>query len=111
MNEDAVEVIVRAQRIVYAAGWRLCEEMALQRLAGTRGIAHTPLEPRSDVIQLVAYDGQHVGHVRLDGPHGRQECWVAVRKGQARAVGSYGSAAAAAAALRPDLDGTISEER
>jgi hypothetical protein len=99
MDEDALELIRQAERIVYMSGWRLQEEMVLQQLAGTRGVARAPLEPRSDVIQLVTYDGQHLGHVRLDGPHGPQERWVAVMKGRGRSVGTYGSAEDAAKAL------------
>ena len=89
---------LRAERIVYAA-WRIWEEMALERLAGTRGMAHTPLEPRSDVIQLVAYDGQHLGHVRRDAQRPPGECWVAVAVREARSCGRYRTAEAAARGL------------
>ena len=63
------------------------------------GLALAWLEPRSDAIQLVAYDGEHLGHVRREGARGPDERWVAVLKAQARQVASFGSAAAAAAAL------------
>jgi len=98
-NDDGLEVIRQAERIVWAAGWHLQEQEALRQLAGTRGLACARLEPRSDVIQLVTYDGEHLGHVRREGPAGPDERWVAVLKQQARQVGTYGSAAAAAAAL------------
>ena len=98
-DDDAVEVIRQAERIVWAAGWHIQEQSVLEELAGTRGLARARLEPRSDVIQLVAYDGEHLGHVRREGPPGPDERWVAVLKHQARQVGTYGSAAAAAAAL------------
>jgi hypothetical protein len=99
MDDDACEVIHQAERIVWSAGWRLQEDRALRQLADTRGLACARLEPRSDVIQLVTYDGEHLGHVRREGLHGRDERWVAVRKDQARQVGSYDSAEAAAVAL------------
>lgn len=98
-DDDALEVIQQAERIVWAAGWRLQEQSVLQQLAGTRGLACARLEPRSCVIQLVAYDGEHLGHVRRDGPAGPDEQWVAVLKDQPRQVGTYGSACAAAWAL------------
>jgi hypothetical protein len=97
--DDAREVIREAERAVYAASWRLREETVLRQLAGTRGLAFAPLMPGTDVIQLVTYDGEHLGHVRLDGPRGPGERWVAVRKKQARPVGSYPSAQPAAQAL------------
>ena len=77
----------------------MLEEITLQGLAGTRGLRWAPLEPRSDVIQLVAYDGEHLGHVRREGPRGPEKRWVAVPKLPGRAVGCYGSALAAAEAL------------
>ena len=98
-DDEALEVIRRAERIVWAAGWHMQEQDALRPLAGTRGLAHARLEPRSDVIQLVTYDGEHLGHVRREGPPGPDERWVAVLRHQARQVGTYGSAGAAAAAL------------
>jgi hypothetical protein len=98
-DDDILEVIRQAERIVWAAGWHLQEQDVLRQLAGTRGLARARLEPRSDGIQLVTYDGEHLGHVRREGPAGPAERWVAVLKQQARQVGTYGSAAAAAAAL------------
>jgi protein-disulfide isomerase-like protein with CxxC motif len=52
-GDDALEVIHRAERIVWAAGWRLQEQTVLEQLAGTCGLGRARLEPRSDVIQLV----------------------------------------------------------
>jgi hypothetical protein len=49
MDDDAITVILQAERIIYRAGWRLLEERALAGLAGTRGLRRAPLEPRSDV--------------------------------------------------------------
>jgi hypothetical protein len=90
-------VIRQAERIVWAAGWHVQEQDVPQQLAGTRGLARARLEPRSDVIQLVTYDSEHIGHVRREGPPGQEEQWVAVLRHQARLVGTYGSAGAAAA--------------
>ncbi len=98
-DDDMLHVIREAERIVWAAGWRLQEQLALERLAGTRGLACARLELRSPAIQLVTYDGRHLGHVRRDGPAGPEERWVAVLKDQARQIGTYGSPVAAAAAL------------
>ena len=69
-DDDAAEVIHQAERIVWAAGWHLQEQSVLRQLAGTRGLACGRLEPRSDAIQLVTYDGEHLGHVRRDGSRG-----------------------------------------
>jgi protein-disulfide isomerase-like protein with CxxC motif len=38
-GDDALDVIHRAERIVWVAGWRLQEQVVLQQLAGTRGLA------------------------------------------------------------------------
>jgi hypothetical protein len=92
-------VIRAAERIVWAAGWHLQERSVLEELADTRGLARARLEPRSDAIQLVTYDGEHLGHIRREGLAGPGERWVAVLKQQARQVGTYGSADAAAVAL------------
>lgn len=98
-EDTAGEVIRRAERIVLAAGWELQEHSVLQQLAGTRGVARARLEPRSEVIQLVTYDGEHLGHVRREGRNGPAERWVAVARDRARRIGQYASAAAAADAL------------
>jgi hypothetical protein len=97
-DDDVLEVIRQAERIVWAAGWHMQEQTVLEQLAGTHGLARARLEPRSDAIQLVAYDGEHLGHVRRDGPGGAGERWVAVLKYGAQ-LGAYGSAPDAAAAL------------
>lgn len=99
MDDDVLEVVHQAERIVWAAGWRLQEDSVLEQMAGTHGLWWSRLEPRSDVIQLVTYDGEHLGHVRREGPAGPDERWVAVRKDQAQRVGVYASVGAAAAAL------------
>ena len=46
-DDDMLQVIREAERIVWAAGWHLQEQLALERLAGTRGLACARLEPRS----------------------------------------------------------------
>jgi ATPase subunit of ABC transporter with duplicated ATPase domains len=48
---------------------------------------------------ILAWDGEHLGHVRRDGRCPPGECRVAVPKAQARPCGRYGNAQAAAAAL------------
>lgn len=98
-GDDATNVIGEAERTVYHAQWRIWEELALEYLACTRGLARAPLVPGSDVIQLVTYDGEHLGHVRPDGQCPPGECWVAVAVREARPCGRYGSAEAAALAL------------
>ena len=98
MDENSLEAVREAERIVWAAGWRLQEEAVLGRLTGTAGLARARLEPHSDVIQLVAFDGEHLGHVRRETDPGHEQ-WVAVLKDRQRHVGTYPSAAAAAEAL------------
>jgi len=98
-DDDALEVIREAERTVYHAQWRIWEELILEHLACTRGLARAPLVPGSDVIQLVTWDGEHLGHVRRDGQCPPGECWVAMLKGQARPCGRYSNARAAAATL------------
>jgi hypothetical protein len=99
MDEEAIAVILQAERIIYRAGWRLLEETALERLARTRGLRRAPLEPRSEVIQLVTYDGEHIGHIRCDRASSPGQTWVAVAQPRGRPVGSYRSAQEAAEAL------------
>jgi hypothetical protein len=81
-----------AERIVWVTGWRQAEERALSQLAGTSGLACARLDPRSEVIQLVTYDGEHLGHVRRDGTGGPEGAWVAVRKDSGSPIGRFGSA-------------------
>ena len=95
-DDDALEVIREAERTVYHAQWRIWEELILEHLACTRGLARAPLVPGSDVIQLVTWDGEHIGHVRRDTTQPAGGCWVAVALGQARPYGRYDSAKAAA---------------
>lgn len=71
----------------------------LGRLAGIKGVARAPLEAGSEAIQLVAYDGEHLGHVRRESGSGHATRWVAVRKDRARRIGVYPTATAAADAL------------
>jgi hypothetical protein len=99
MDDDVLAVIVRAERIIYRAAWRLLEESALAGLAGTPGLRRAPLEPRSDVIQLVTFDGEHIGHIRCDRAAPVGQIWVAVSRPNGRPVGSYRSAGEAAEAL------------
>jgi hypothetical protein len=99
MDEEAIAAILRAERIIYRASWRLLEEAALERLACTHGLRCSPLEPQSDVIQLVTYDGQHIGHIRRERAAATGRTWVAVAQPRGRLVGSYRSAQAAAEAL------------
>jgi hypothetical protein len=89
MDDNAIAVILQAERIIYRASWRLLEEAALEGLARTRGLRRAPLEPRSDVIQLVTFDGEHIGHIRLDCTAAAGQTWVAVPQPSGRPVGSY----------------------
>ena len=67
-----VDVIRDAERIVCREKWRICEERAAQRLAGTTSLKWTRLFRESAVIQVVAVDGVVVGRIRHNG--GR---WIA----------------------------------
>ncbi len=98
-GDDAVEVVREAERTVYHTQWRVWEELALEQLAWTAGLARAPLLPGSEAIQLVTWNGEHIGHVRRDGPPGPDRCWVAVAVKQARPCGQYDSAEAAAREL------------
>lgn len=99
MLVDPLEAVREAERIVWAAGWHFQEQDVLARLAGTKGLARARLETRSEAIQLVAYDGEHLGHVRRESQAGQAKRWVAVLKDRARRVGVYPTADAAAEAL------------
>jgi len=99
MRDDAERAVQSAERIIWAAGWRLQEGEVLRQLAGTMGLARGRLDPRSDVIQLVTYDGEHLGHVRRDSSAGPGPEWVAVPKDGTRLREPYVSALAAAVAL------------
>ncbi len=104
MDEDAIAVIQQAERIIYRTGWALLEEAALEDLARTRGLCRAPLVPRSDVIQLVTYNGEHIGHIRRDGVGRPGQTWVAVPASGGRPSGSYRSADEAAEALARPSD-------
>jgi hypothetical protein len=95
-SDDADEVVREAERAVYHTQWRIWEELALEQLAGTAGLGRMPLVPGSEMIQLVTWDGEHIGHVRRDTAHPTGECWVAVALRQSRPCGRYDSAEAAA---------------
>jgi hypothetical protein len=99
MNETPA--LAGPDRIIWATGWRAQEESVLRRLAGTRGLVCAPLEPYSDLIQLVTFDGEHLGHVRLDRLHDLRERWVAVSRATAdpRPADGYATARDAATAL------------
>jgi hypothetical protein len=99
MDDDATTVIRQAERIIYQASWHTAEKAALTGLAGTSGLRRAPLEPRSDVIQLVTYDGEHLGHIRRDSASATGETWAAVRRLTGRTIGSYPTARDAAQAL------------
>jgi len=99
MDDDAAAVIRQAERIIYQASWHVLEEVALACLAGTRGLRWAPLEPRSDAIQLVTHDGEHLGHLRRDSGSTTPGTWVAVRRLTGRAIGCYPAAQDAAQAL------------
>jgi hypothetical protein len=99
MDDDAMAAIQQAECIIYRASWRMLEETALAALVRTRGLRRAPLEPRSEVIQLVTCDGEHIGHIRRDDAAGPAPAWVAVPQVRRRATGRYGSAQEAAEAL------------
>lgn len=81
---------------VLALQW---EELALEQLAARPGLARAPLIPGSDAIQLVTFDGEHLGHVRRETLGASRRCWMAVAVKQARPCGWYASAEAAARGL------------
>jgi hypothetical protein len=107
MDENSLKAVCEAERIVWAEGWRLQEQAVLSRLTGTAGLTCARLEPRSEVIQLVAFDGAHLGHVRRETGPGREQQWVGVLKDRARRIGTYPSAAAAAEALARACGGSV----
>lgn len=89
-----VEVVKDAERIVYREKWRICEERAAGRLATTSSLRWTRLFPESDVIQVVAVDGEVVGYVRHDGRR-----WVATGAGRRGPVADCDTFRAALLAL------------
>ena len=98
-DDDADEVVREAERTVYHTQWQIWEELALEQLAWTAGLARAPLLPGSEVIQIVTFDGEHIGHVRRDTTQPAGERWVAVALKQARPCGRYDSAEDAARGL------------
>lgn len=99
MSGDLYDAVREAERIVWAEGWHLREQAVIDWLVGTAGLARARLDPRSEVVQLVAYDGVHIGHVRRETGSGSRRRWVAVMKYSGQRIGSYPAASAAAAAL------------
>lgn len=88
LDHEAVAVVRAAQLTVINAKWRICEEQAVARLAGVRGLACTPLFPGHRVIQVVACDARLLGRVRLHHD-GRTARWIAVPAGAARALARH----------------------
>jgi hypothetical protein len=103
-GDDAIDVIREAERTVDRAQWRIWEEVALGHLACTLGVARASLVPGSDVIQLVTYDGEHLGHVRRGTQRPPGERWVAVAVRDARSCGRYRAAEVAARGLASACD-------
>lgn len=99
MDDDAAELVREAERTVYHTQWRIWEELALEQLAWTAGLGRAPLVPASEVIQLVTWNGEHIGHVRRDTAQPAGECWLAVAVKQGMPCGRYASAEAAALGL------------
>lgn len=98
-DDDAAELVREVERTVYHTQWRIWEELALEQLAWTAGLGRAPLVPGSEVIQLVTWNGEHIGHVRRDSTLPLDKCWVAVAVKRARPCGWYASAEAAACGL------------
>jgi hypothetical protein len=93
-DSPQIEVVKDAERIIYREKWRIYEERAAGRLAGTMSLRWTRLFPESDVIQIVAIDGAVVGHIRRRGPR-----WCATGTGQRGPVADCGTFRAALLAL------------
>ena len=74
-------MIEHAERIVYRENWRICEERAAERLARTSSLKWTRLFPERPAIQVVAIDGEVLGHVWYNGRR-----WIATEKGLAGPV-------------------------
>lgn len=109
IDDDAADAVREAERIIYRAKWRVMEEGALRLLAGTRGIAYLPVFPGHEVVQVVTYNGRHVGHIRRESARGLydrwiaapEERWVAIPKGGGLPIGPFGNPYTAAEALIP----------
>jgi hypothetical protein len=76
-NAADAGVIRNAERIIHCEKWRICQERAAARLAGTTSLHWTPLFPDSTVIQVVTMDGLVMGQVRQDGHR-----WIATSVGR-----------------------------
>jgi hypothetical protein len=88
-------IIELAERIIYRAKLKFLEEAALAGIAHVEGLALAPLCPPSQVIQVVSYNGQHLGRVRQQQGEG----WLAIVKGAAHSTGPYDGARSAAESL------------
>ena len=97
MGEDAA-VVSAADLVLAHAALVVHEQIAVESLRGTSGVAYAPLFVEAPVIHVVTVDGRHVGRVRRLNPHRWPEKWVAVPLG-GRAYGRFESAAQAAGAL------------
>ena len=101
-DDDALEVIRQAERIVWAAGWHMQEQDVLQQLAG-RGAwpapawNHAPTSSSSSAT-TASTSGRAAGRATRPGGAmgGRAEH-------QARVVGTYGSAGNRRRRARPGL--------
>ncbi|MBY8889261.1 hypothetical protein K7472_31115 [Streptomyces sp. PTM05] len=74
-------------------------DSVLAKAHDTQGLVRSKLYPHSDAIQLVTYDGEYLGSIRLAGGPARQASWVAVPEGQLMTAGTFHSPKAAAKAL------------
>lgn len=93
-NTPDIEVVKDAERILYREKWRICEELAAQRLENASSVAFTRLFPDSPVIQVVAVDGVVVGEVRRNGSR-----WIATGTGRRGPVADCSTLHAAIVAL------------
>lgn len=98
-KERPNQVVREAEHVVRRFYLRMCAQKAAGELAGTRGLAQTPLFPGTGKVHLVAYDGEPLGYVRCEGVGWGTGWWAAVPMGCDRPRGHYHSAAQAAAVL------------
>jgi hypothetical protein len=99
MTPEESLVVLAAASVIVRTRLSMLEDEALETLRERPGLALAPLWPGSPVIQLVTFDGVHIGRVRLENPHERRESWVAVPLPPKRSHGSYSSAWTAAESL------------
>jgi hypothetical protein len=98
MTDITCDAVRDAELIITHAKWLYLEEQALALLSGRRGLSWTPLFPQSGVIQVVAFNGEHVGRIRRTRSE-RSARWLAIPPG-GRPLGPFRTARAAARALR-----------